>query len=148
MSDPVAEMLNQNLDGWNRSMGLRFVRASADEVVAEVRVDDRHRQPYGLVHGGVYASAVETTCSVGAALHALPSGRNTVGLENNTSFLHGTRDGTLTITARPLSRGTRTQVWEATVTDDTGRACAIGRVRLLCLDPGAAVAGQTVKLQP
>jgi uncharacterized protein (TIGR00369 family) len=148
MSDPVAAMLNDNLDGWNRAMGLRFVKASADEVVAEVPVDDRHRQPYGLVHGGVYAGIVETTCSVGAALHALPSGRSTVGLENSTSFLHGTRGGTLTVTARPVSRGSRTQVWEATVSDDTGRAVATGRVRLLCLDPGAAVAGRTVKLEP
>lgn len=148
MAEDFAEMLNGTLDGWNTAMGLRFVRASADEVVAELVIGASHRQPYGIVHGGVHAGIIETVASVGAALHAMPLGRSVVGLENHTSFLHAVREGTLRVTARPLTRGKRTQVWEGTVTDATGRVAATGRVRLLALEAEAPLAGETVAVKP
>ena len=148
MAEDFSEMLNGTLDGWNAAMGLRFVRATADEVVAEIEVGAVHRQPYGLVHGGVYAGMVETVASVGAALHAMSLGRTVVGLENHTSFLHAVREGVLRATARPLTRGKQTQVWEGTITDATGRVAATGRVRFLGLTPGASVAGETVAIKP
>lgn len=148
MAEDFAEMLNGTLDGWNTAMGLHFVRASADEVVAELVIGAQHRQPYGIVHGGVHAGIIETVASVGAALHALPLGRSVVGLENHTSFLHAVREGTLTVTARPLTRGKRTQVWEGTVTDASGRVAATGRVRLLGLEAEAPLAGETVSVKP
>lgn len=140
--------LNASLDGWNAAMGLRFVRATADEVTAELQIGPAHRQPYGLVHGGVYAGIIETVTSVGAALDAMSRGQSIVGIENHTSFLHAAREGMLRVTAKPLSRGRKTQVWEGTVTDETRRVVATGRVRLLCLEAGAAVAGETVRLKP
>lgn len=147
MAEDFAEMLNGSLDGWNTAMGLRFVSANKDEVVAELVIGPSHLQPYGIVHGGVHAGIIETVASVGAALHALPLGRSVVGLENHTSFLHAVREGTLRVTARPLTRGKRTQVWEGTVTDATGRVAATGRVRLLALEADAALAGQTVDVK-
>jgi 1,4-dihydroxy-2-naphthoyl-CoA hydrolase len=144
----IAAALNDNLDGWNRSMGLRFVSATADEVVAELDIGPQHRQPYGIVHGGVYAGVIETVTSVGAALDAATRNQTSVGLENHTSFLHATRDGRLRVVARPLQRGRRTQVWEGTVTDERGVVAATGRVRLLALEAEAALAGQTVAVQP
>ncbi len=146
-SPDLAEYLNENVQGWNKLMGLRLVRATADEVVAEITADERHHQPYGLVHGGVYASMIETVCSVGAAAWALPQNLSVVGLDNHTSFLHAAREGRLTIVAKPLSRGRRTHLWEATVTDEGGRVCATGRVRLVCLAQGARVAGETVAVK-
>lgn len=140
--------LNATLDGWNAAMGLRFVRATVDEVVAELEIGAQHRQPYGVVHGGVYAGMIETVTSVGAALNALARGQSTVGLENSTSFLHAVREGTLRATATPLARGRRTHVWEATITDGSGRAVASGRVRLLQLSPDTALAGEAVQLKP
>jgi 1,4-dihydroxy-2-naphthoyl-CoA hydrolase len=139
----VAASLNQSsLDGWTRAMGLRFVRATIGEVIAELEVGPAHRQPHGIVHGGVYAGMIETVASTGAALHAMQSGRTVVGLENHTSFLHAVREGVLRVTAKPLTRGRRTQVWEATILDAGGRIAATGRVRLLCLEPDAALAGK------
>jgi 1,4-dihydroxy-2-naphthoyl-CoA hydrolase len=145
--DLVAE-LNAVRDGWNHAMGLRFVRASADEVVVEWDIASHHRQPYGIVHGGVHAGVIETIASVGAAIHAKPLGQAVVGLENHTSFLHAVRDGVLRATARPLARGRRTQVWEGTITDPTGRIVATGRVRLMCLDPESTLAGTKVEKKP
>jgi len=140
-SDATA-YLNENLGGWNRAMGLRFVRASADECVGELIVGEQHLQPYGIVHGGVHAGIIEAACSTGAALAAMAHGRTVVGLENSTSFVHAARGGTLRVTATPITRGKRTQVWEATVADEHDRVLARGRVRLLCLEAGAALAGK------
>ncbi len=145
LSIDATAYLNEHLDGWNRAMGLTFVSATADEVVAELVVGPVHLQPYGIVHGGVHAGIIETVCSAGAAVHAFSAGRSVVGLENHTSFIRAVRAGKLRVRARPLTRGRRSQVWEATVEDDAGKMVATGRVRLLCLEPDAEVAGGAVR---
>jgi 1,4-dihydroxy-2-naphthoyl-CoA hydrolase len=131
----VVERINAHLGGLDRTLGLRFVQASHEEFVAELEIDERHHQPYGLVHGGVYAAMIETLCSTGAALSVLSEGKNAVGLENSTSFLRSVRSGKLRGTARPLSRGRRTQVWEAHICDEHEQLVATGRVRLMVIDP-------------
>jgi uncharacterized protein (TIGR00369 family) len=143
-TDDFAQALNDSLDGWNKAMGIHFVRASADEVVAELEIGPMHRQPYGIVHGGVHAGIIETVTSTGAGIYALQQGKSVVGLENHTSFLKAVREGKLRITALPLTRGRSTQVWEAKVVDDAGRLVSTGRVRLFSLDPGAAIAGGAI----
>ena len=146
MADPAHELaahINENLGGWNRAMGLSFSRVTADECVGELTVAAQHLQPYGIVHGGVHTGIIEAACSTGAAVAAAARGQTVVGLENSTSFIHAARAGMLRVTARPLTRGRRTQVWEAQVTDENGRVLASGRVRLLCLDPGTELAGKT-----
>jgi 1,4-dihydroxy-2-naphthoyl-CoA hydrolase len=147
-AEDLADVLNASLDGWNQAMGIRFVTATADEVIAELEVGPQHLQPYGLVHGGLYAGMIETVTSVGAALDAARRDQGAVGLENHTSFLHAVRAGRLRATARPLQRGRRSQVWEATITDDKGVVAATGRVRLLALERDASVAGQGVSMRP
>lgn len=141
------EQINASRGGFNETLGLRFLRVTADEVVAEVPVGPHLLQPYGLVHGGVHATIVETLCSVGAAIHALPSGKTTVGLENSTSFLRATRGGRLVGRARPVHRGRRTQVWEVEIRDDDDALVATGRVRLMLLDQGAVLAGRRVRVE-
>jgi uncharacterized protein (TIGR00369 family) len=143
----VMTMLNAARGGFEVAMGLRFTRVTPDEVECEVPVGPHLVQPYGLVHGGVYASIIETLASVGAALFAMPKGQTTVGLENTTSFLRAVRSGKLVGIARPLQRGRSTQVWEVEVRGDDGKLAATGRVRMLCLAPGAKVAGETVAVK-
>ncbi len=145
--DNVLELINANLGGFNNALGLQFTKADPDEYVAEMEITDRHLQPYGLVHGGVYAGMIETLCSTGAALTVWGESKTTVGLENNTSFLKAVRGGRLRCTARPLLLGKRTHVWEAGIHDDQGRLVASGRIRLMVLEPGAAVAGREVSMQ-
>jgi uncharacterized protein (TIGR00369 family) len=146
--EAIVEHLNSWSAGWPAAMGVRFVRATAEEVVAEIEVGPAHLQPYGLVHGGVYSGLIETITSVGAALEAMPRGQSAVGLENHTSFLQAVRAGTIRATARSLVGGRRTQVWEADVTDGKGRLVATGRVRFLILDAGGSIAGETVTVRP
>jgi 1,4-dihydroxy-2-naphthoyl-CoA hydrolase len=134
-------------DGWAAANGLRLIRATRDEVVAEMEIGPHHLQAYGIVHGGVYAGIIETIASIGAAVDAFQRGQSVVGLENHTTFLRAVRSGKLRATARPLTRGRRTQVWEGNVYGDDGKMAASGRVRLLALDPGAEVAGETVAVK-
>src|SRR5262245_29179588 len=130
--------------GWDELLGLRILHASGDEVVAEYEVDPRHHQLYGIAHGGVHSSAVESVCSTGAGIDAMASGRSVVGLENHTSFVRAVRSGKITIRATPITRGRRSQLWEAVARDEQGRIVSTGRVRLICLEPGAALAGEAV----
>jgi 1,4-dihydroxy-2-naphthoyl-CoA hydrolase len=143
----VLELINENLGGYNNALGLRFTRATRDEYVAELDINKSHLQPYGLVHGGVYAGMIETLCSTGAALTVWDEGKSTVGLENTTSFLKAVRSGRLRCTARPLVLGKRSHVWEARIHDEQNRLVATGRVRMMVLEPGAEAAGVKIEMK-
>lgn len=144
-----AEQINQvsEQNGWMRVMGLRIVRATFDEIVGELEIGPQHLQSYGIVHGGTHSGIIETIASIGAALTAMPRGQSVVGLENHTTFLRAVRSGKLRAVAKPLTRGRRTQVWEANVYDEAGKVAATGRVRLLALDAGAELAGEQPALK-
>jgi len=140
-----AESLNAKISNLDRALGVRIVSASDEKVVLEYEVDSRHHQPYGIVHGGMHCAVHETACSIGASLSARSRGQaGAVGLENHTSFLHAVREGKVTVTATPLTRGRSSQLWEAVSRDSTGRIISTGRVRLLCLAAGADLAGKQV----
>ncbi len=139
--DPANEINAMHTRTFAGALGLRVLKATRDEVLAELDIRPDHLQPHGIVHGGVHASIIETLASIGSAVDAYPSGRTVVGLENHTSFIHAVREGTLRASATPLTRGRRTQVWEATIRDAAQRIVATGRVRMLVLEPDAVVAG-------
>jgi uncharacterized protein (TIGR00369 family) len=134
-SDAARSVTTQlpEMTGWARAMDVVVVSAGVDEVTAELRIGERHLQAFGDVHGGVYCGLVETVASMGAWLVANARGQSVVGLENTTSFIKATRSGVLRATATPISRGRKTQLWEATVRAGE-QIAAIGRVRFLCLD--------------
>ena len=148
MSDPnpkvedVSEALNEGSTGWVRANGLKLTVATRDEVRGEMEITEQHLQPHGIVHGGVHAAVIETLASIGAGINAFHDGMTAVGLENHTSFLRAVRKGKLRGVARPLTRGRRSHVWEVTVTDDSDKVAATGRVRLLIIDQDATLAGE------
>lgn len=142
-AEDVSAAINEHMAaGWMSANGFRITRATRDEVVGEMEILPSHLQTYGIVHGGVHAAIVETLASIAAGINAFSQGRTVVGLENHTSFLRAVRSGKLTGVARPLTRGRRSQAWEVTVSDDSGKIAATGRVRLLVLEPDAELAGQ------
>lgn len=143
-----ASLLNENAaDGWVRSHGLRYTRATFDEVEAELEIGPQHLQAYGIVHGGVHAGIIETLASVGAALNAMQDGKSAVGLENHTSFLRAARSGKIRAIAKPVHRGRTSHVWEGSIFDAQGRLLASGRVRMQILDASAQLAGEKVSIQ-
>jgi len=123
--------------------GLQLTFFQTDEgIEAPYTVPAHFEGAPGIVHGGVHSTAVESVCSAGAAVDGMARGLSVVGLENHTTFVRAVRGGRLHIRATPITRGRRSQVWEATVRDEQDRIVATGRVRLLCLEPGAELAGR------
>ncbi len=146
MNEDQSSLINALHAGtWAGGLGLVIETATRDAVTATVTINASHCQPQGIVHGGVYASIVESLASVGAALDAMAEGRNVVGLENQTSFVRAVRGGTLHARATPVTRGRRTQLWDVVIENEDKKTVATGRVRLLVLDPDADVAGAKLR---
>lgn len=94
-----------------------------------------HHQPHGIVHGGVYASVIETAASIGASTAAGEQDQVAVGVNNNTNFLRSMSEGRVEVDARPISQGRTQQLWEVRITDDRQRLVATGQVRLQNVSP-------------
>jgi uncharacterized protein (TIGR00369 family) len=133
MDENISHRINST-PGWVKEMGVTILTATPDEVTCEWKVEQKHHQGYGIVHGGVHSGVIETLASIGAHLVAHPRGQRVVGLENSTSFIRAVRSGKLHGKATPITRGRTTQVWEASIRDEQGQLVAQGRVRLLCVD--------------
>lgn len=127
------------MGGFYELVGIEVVEASPARVVARLRVERKHLQPYGIVHGGVYAAITETAASLGAALSAMERdpGSGAVGLENHMTFVRSAREGAeLVAEATPLHAGRRAQSWRVEVRDaSTGKLQAQSTVRLLTTAP-------------
>lgn len=118
-------------DGFDRALGLTYLEVTPDGGRAQLQITDTLLQPYGIVHGGVYCSVVESLASVSAAVWlAENGGGNVVGVNNNTDFLRAIGSGTVTAVSTPIHRGRRQQLWLITITDADERLVARGQVRL------------------
>jgi len=117
-----------------RHLGIDMTDIAPDRVVAHWEAAPKHHQPYGIVHGGVHCSVVETLASVGGAMWLGQRGQ-VVGVNNNTDFYRAVREGHMTSTATPLHQGRTQQVWVVETVDEEGRLVARGQVRLHNLYP-------------
>lgn len=114
-------------------LGLRLTEVGPGRVVATWTADERHHQPYGIVHGGVHASVVETLASVGSAAWAdehLPEGSKVVGVHNSTDFYRAVSTGRLVSTATPVHQGRSQQVWVVETRDAQDRLVSRGQLRV------------------
>ena len=111
---------------------LGFERVEVGEELARGRfvVEDRVKQPLGLVHGGAYAALAESLASEATFRAVHPEGMIAVGLSNHTSFLRPATEGTVHAEARRRHRGRTTWVWDVDFTDDNGKLCATTRVTM------------------
>jgi 1,4-dihydroxy-2-naphthoyl-CoA hydrolase len=134
--------LQQLPPGLDRTFGFVYDEVTPDRVVVRWTVDEQQLQAYGIVHGGVYCAAVESTASVGAAIWYAERGR-VVGVSNHTNFLRSARAGdSLAATATPLHRGRLQQLWLVEIDDGAGRRVARGEVRLQNLPAADAPTAQ------
>jgi 1,4-dihydroxy-2-naphthoyl-CoA hydrolase len=111
-------------------LGFEIIEIKEDSARAVVPVTNRVRQPYGLVHGGVYAALAESLASVATAAAVWDDGNIAVGLSNATSFMRPATEGTVHALATRRHRGRTTWVWDVDMTDDDGRLCATTRVTM------------------
>jgi uncharacterized protein (TIGR00369 family) len=105
-------------------LGIEFVEASKERVVARLTIRDDLRTVGGPLHGGTLMAFADTIGAVATVLN-LPPGAGTTTLESKTNFFAAGRDGLVQAEATPLHRGKRTQVWQTRITDASGRMLSL-----------------------
>jgi len=112
--------------------GIELIDATPDSCRGKLVIEEIHQQPYGVVHGGVYCTLIETLASAGGALWAMENGMaGAVGVSNQTDFIRATSEGVLIGSATPIHRGRTQQLWQVEVTrEDNAKLVARGQVRL------------------
>ena len=118
----------------NDLMGIRVTEIGEDYVKAIMPVDDRTRQPLGLLHGGASAVLAESIGSLGSYL-AIDPDQRCVGLEINANHLRSVTEGWVTGTAKPIHIGGTTHVWDIRITDDVERLICISRLTMAIIIP-------------
>jgi len=133
--NPTVNDQNENMD-FLQGAGLTIDEAGPDRVVGHIDLGPEHHTPWGIVHGGVYTTAVESAASIGASASVSERGQVAVGLTNTTHFVRSLKSGRVTVNAVPLHRGRSQQLWSVDITDEHGRLVAHGELRLQNLDAG------------
>jgi len=117
--DPTA--ISESLNGTLAALlGIRFIEASPDRVIAQLAIRDDLRTVGGALHGGTLMALADTVGAAATMLN-LPPGAGTTTLESKTNFFAAGRAGLVRAEATPLHRGKRTMVWQTRVTDEAGR---------------------------
>ena len=98
---------------WLQDHGLVLDEISGTRVTAHIDLGARHLTPWGVIHGGVYTTAIESVASVGASAAVIEQGQFAVGLNNTTDFLRSMREGTVDIVAEPVIQGRTQQLWQS-----------------------------------
>lgn len=118
------------LPGLDGVLGVEHLEATPDKVVVRFTITDRHLQPFGIPHGGIYCAVHESTASTAGQLWLGTKGV-VVGTNNTTDFLRQAKVGdTITVTATPIHRGRTQQLWRVESAGADGRLVAQGQVRL------------------
>jgi 1,4-dihydroxy-2-naphthoyl-CoA hydrolase len=118
----------QDVSPFSGLIGIEWQRQSPEEGEARIEVRDELKQPYGYLHGGVIASAIDEMCSRCTILEVLMEGSIAMAQTIDISLLRSVKDGYVTVIARRRHRGKTTWIWEAEATDDEGRLCALAKV--------------------
>ena len=113
------------------AVGLELTEATGTRVAGSIELGPQHHTPWGVVHGGVYCTVVESAASVGASTAVADRGQFSVGVNNSTDFLRPMTAGRLDVVAEPIQQGRTLQLWQVVLTRaDDGKLVARGQVRL------------------
>lgn len=117
-------------------LDIQFDAITATRVSGSMAADERHHQPWGLVHGGLYTSVIETFATTGAFQAVKDRGQQAVGVSNATDFMRPHRTGRLLVLAVPIQQGRTQQLWQVDIRrPDDDKLVARGQVRLQNIDP-------------
>ncbi|NKI34691.1 hotdog fold thioesterase [Wenzhouxiangella sp. XN79A] len=126
------ERLNAHRDGTLMdTLDIRYRDAGPDFLVADMPVDERHRQPMGILHGGASAALAESVGSAASAMVLADTGRAAVGLELAINHLAAVRNGRITARAEAVHLGRSTHLWQIRIEDEHGRKVALAKLTLL-----------------
>ena len=128
--EPIAALREFPTRGLADVLGIQIVELTRERVVATMPVDERTRQPFGILHGGASVALAETVASLGAIMNVDLQRFMAVGLEINANHLRAMQEGVVTATALPIHTGRTTQVWEVRIADERGRLVCMSRCTL------------------
>ena len=111
-------------------LGIRFTEVGADYLRGTMPVDERTKQPFGLLHGGASVALAETLGSIGAMMCVEPEKFLCVGQEINANHVRAVSSGLVTGTARPLHIGGRTHVWTIEIVNEAGKLVCASRLTM------------------
>lgn len=115
------------------TLGIKIVELSEEKAIATMPVDDRTRQPFGVLHGGASVALAETIASIGT-YHLLDQKKEyCVGLEINANHIKSKKDGIVKAVATPLHKGRKTMVWEIKIVDEQERLVCVSRCTMAIL---------------
>ena len=114
-------------------LGIEVVEAGEDYLTARMPVDQRTRQPAGVLHGGASVVLAETLASWAATFCVDKSKHHCVGIEINANHVRPVSEGIVTGTARPVHLGKSTQIWEVRITDQRDKLVCVSRVTMAVL---------------
>jgi 1,4-dihydroxy-2-naphthoyl-CoA hydrolase len=123
-----------------RPLHILFTEIGEDFIRGTMPVDERTRQPYGLLHGGASAALAETLGSLGANMCVDASRYFCLGQEINANHVRSVRSGLVTGTARPLHLGRSSQVWSIDIVNESGALVCVSRLTMAVLKKHAAPA--------
>jgi len=122
---------NLEVGAFQKALKMTFESIEPGRVVAWMELGAEQHTPWGVVHGGVYAAAIETAASLGASLAVHGRGQFAVGVNNNTDFLRPMVAGRVMVKAEPVQQGATQQLWQVDISRaDDGKLVARGHVRL------------------
>jgi uncharacterized protein (TIGR00369 family) len=121
-----------------RLLEIEFEERGPTRVTGSIAADERHHQPWGLVHGGLYTTVIETFATTGAYEAVKDQGQMAVGVTNVTDFLRPHRTGRLAVVATPIQQGRTQQLWQVEIRrPEDDKLVARGQVRLQNIEAGA-----------
>jgi uncharacterized protein (TIGR00369 family) len=127
---PLAWLHSLDSRGLQDALGIHVTELSPSRVVATMPVDQRTRQPFGLLHGGASVALAETVASLGAFANIDAAEFAAVGVEINANHLRSKRDGSVTGIGTPIHIGRSTHVWSIEIKDESDRLICVSRCTL------------------
>jgi 1,4-dihydroxy-2-naphthoyl-CoA hydrolase len=126
----LADLHSLATRGLADTLGIEVVELTATRVIATMPVDQRTRQPFGILHGGASLALAETVASLGATANVDRQEFVAVGLEINANHVRAKSAGTVTATATPIHIGKTTHVWDVRIIDEEERPVCVSRCTL------------------
>ncbi|WP_235958273.1 MULTISPECIES: hotdog fold thioesterase [Flammeovirga] len=118
-------MLRNNMLG---HVGIEFLEVKDGFISAKMPVDNRTKQPMGLLHGGASVVLAETLGSVGALAHIDSETQVPVGQEINANHIKSAKEGEVVGEATPIHMGKKSHVWEIKIYDEQRDLVCISRM--------------------
>jgi 1,4-dihydroxy-2-naphthoyl-CoA hydrolase len=112
------------------ALGMDIVKIEEGRVVATMPVDERTRQPFGLLHGGASVALAETVASIGGSYLVDAETEAVVGIEINANHVKGKKEGLVTAVAEIIHRGKTTMIWDIKIKDEQDQLICISRCTL------------------